>query len=184
MAKDRPWWNGKGTQIARIVGNQWKDLKTRRTWFRHGGLTTCQGSNFLLFFPVVLRFVSLQLWMVMSRTLRSRRWIWDSGNPIWTPTMIARRSRFLCFIFEIMFSFCFRGVPGTGYYLVSSIIWYLVCFMIEFDTHDVLCLVSSILWYLVCFMIEFDTHDVLCLISSIVWYSVYFVYFIKISFDT
>ena len=39
--------------------------------------------------------------------------------------------------------------------------------MIEFDTHDVLCLVSSIVWYLVCFVIEFDTHDVLCLVSSI-----------------
>jgi len=40
--------------------------------------------------------------------------------------------------------------------------------MIEFDTHDVLCLVSSIVRYSVCFMIEFDTHDVLCLVSSIV----------------
>ena len=75
-------------------------------------------------------------------------------------------------------------VTGTGYCLVSSIVWYLVCFRIEFDTHDVLCLVSSIVWYLVCFMIEFDTHDVLCLISSLVWYSVCFVYCIKISFDT
>ena len=40
--------------------------------------------------------------------------------------------------------------------------------MIEFDTHDVLCLVSSIVLILSCFMIEFDTHDVSCLVSSIV----------------
>jgi len=40
--------------------------------------------------------------------------------------------------------------------------------MIEFDTHDVLCLVSTIVGYSLCFMIEFDTHDVLCLVSSIV----------------
>jgi len=45
-----------------------------------------------------------------------------SGNPIYTRTMIARRSRFLCFIFEMMFSFCFRGVTGTGYCLVSSMV--------------------------------------------------------------
>jgi len=82
--------------------------------------------------------------------------------------MIARRSRFHCFMFEMMFSFCFRGVSGTGYCLVSSIVRYSVCYMIEFDTHDVLCLVSSIVRYSVCFMIEFDTHDVLCLVSSIV----------------
>jgi len=36
--------------------------------------------------------------------------------------MIARRFKFLCFIFEMMFSFCFRGVTGTGYCLVSSIV--------------------------------------------------------------
>ena len=59
---------------------------------------------------------------VMSSTLRSRRWIWDSGNPIWTATMMGRRFRFLCCIFEMMFSFCFRGVTGTGYCLVSSIV--------------------------------------------------------------
>jgi len=35
-------------------------------------------------------------------------------------------------------------VTGTGLCLVSSIVGYSVCFMIEFDTHDVLCLVSSI----------------------------------------
>jgi len=75
-------------------------------------------------------------------------------------------------------------VTGTGYWLVSSIVWYSVCFMIEFDTDDVLCLVSSIIWYPVCFMIEFDTHDVLCLVSSIVWYSVCFICCVKISFDT
>jgi len=45
-----------------------------------------------------------------------------SGNYIWTPTMKARRFRFLCSMFEIMFGFCFRGVTGTGYLLVASII--------------------------------------------------------------
>ena len=35
-------------------------------------------------------------------------------------------------------------VTGTGYCLVSSSVGYSVCFMIEFDTHDVVCLVSSI----------------------------------------
>jgi len=58
--------------------------------------------------------------------------------------MIARRSMFLCFGFEIMLSFCFWGVTGPGYWLVLSIVGYSVSFMIEFDTHDVLCLVSSI----------------------------------------
>jgi len=57
----------------------------------------------------------------MNNTLRSQRWIWVSGNPIWTPTMIARRSRFVCFILEMMFSFCFQGLTGTGYCMVSSI---------------------------------------------------------------
>jgi len=58
--------------------------------------------------------------------------------------MIVRRFSFLCFMFEMMFSFCFQGVTCTGYCLVSSIVSYSVCFMIEFDTHDVLCLVSII----------------------------------------
>jgi len=82
----------------------------------------------------------------------------------------------------------------------SSIIWYPVCFMIEFDTHDVLCLVSKYhlilsmfydwVWYSWCFMIEFDIYDVLCLVSKYhlilsmfydwVWYSWCFM----IEFDT
>jgi len=36
---------------------------------------------------------------------------------------------------------------------------------------------------LLCFMIEFDTHDVLCLVSTIVSYSACFISCIKISFD-
>ena len=91
----------------------------------------------------------------------------------WTPIYI--RIPIQIFRCEICIS-----VTGTGYCLVSSIVWYSVCFMIEFDTHNVLCLVSSIVWYSVCFMIEFDTNDILCLVSGIVWYSVCFM----IAFDT
>ena len=175
MAEGSSWWNGKGTQITRIVGNQWKDLKTRWTWFRHGGRTTCPGRNYQLFSPVILGSVWLVLTMVMSSTRRSRRWIWLSGNPIWTPTMLARRFRFLCFMCEMMFSFCFQGVTGTVYCLVRSIVWYLVCFMIWFDIHEVLCLVSSIVWYLVCFKIVSDTQYVLFIVfQDIVWYLICF----------
>jgi len=74
-----------------------------------------------MFFPVILRYALLLLRTVLNSTLRTQRWIWVSGNPTWTPTIIVRRFRFLCFIFKIMFSFCFRGVTGTGYCLVSSI---------------------------------------------------------------
>ena len=53
--------------------------------------------------------------------------------------MIARSFRFVCYMFEMMFSFCFRGVTGTGYwFLVSSIILYLVCFMFGFEYHLIL----------------------------------------------
>jgi len=45
---------------------------------------------------------------------------------------------------EMRFSFCFWCVTGTGHLLVSSIVSYSVCFMTEFDTHDVLALVSGI----------------------------------------
>ena len=47
-------------------------------------------------------------------------------------------------MFEMMFSFGFRGVTGTGTGWFRVSFCYLVCFMNEFDTHDVLCLVSSI----------------------------------------
>jgi len=36
--------------------------------------------------------------------------------------MIAKRFRFLCLVFEMMFSFCFRDVTGTGYAMVLSIV--------------------------------------------------------------
>jgi len=36
--------------------------------------------------------------------------------------MIARRFGFLGFMFEMIFSFCFQGVTGTGYTMVSSIV--------------------------------------------------------------
>ena len=52
-----------------------------------------------------------------------------------------------------------------GYWLVSSIAWYSVCFMIEFDTHDVLCLVSSIILILSLFYV---------LYQDIVWYLIKF----------
>ena len=108
------WLDGKGTPLARIAGNLWKDLEMRRTWYRHGGRITCQGRNFLLFSQVILRFALLPLRMFLRNTMTNRRWTRDSGNPIWTLIMIARRFRFLCYIFEMMFSFCFRGVSGTG----------------------------------------------------------------------
>ena len=184
MAEDNSWWRGKGTPVARIVGNLWKDLRTWRTGCRHGGLITCQGRNLLLFFPVILRHALLILRMIMNSILISRWRTWVSRNPIWRPITIAMRFRLLCCMLEMMFSFGFRSVTGTGYWLVSRIVWYSLYFMIEFDTHDVLCLVSSIVWYSVCFMIEFDTQCVLCLVSSIVWYSVYFIYCVKVSFDT
>ena len=47
--------------------------------------------------------------------------------------MIARRFSFFCFIFEMMFSFCFQCVTGTGTG------W----FQVSFDTQYVLCTVSS-----------------------------------------
>ena len=37
----------------------------------------------------------------------------DSGNLISILIMIARRFRFLCYMFEMMVSFCFWGVTGT-----------------------------------------------------------------------
>ena len=61
--------------------------------------------------------------------------------------MIARRFRFLCYMFEMMFSFCFRGVTGTGTGLG---------FRVSFDAQYVLCLVSSIARYSVCFMFGFE----------------------------
>ena len=155
------WLDGKATPLARIVGNLWKDLKMRRTWYRHGGQITCQGRNFLLFFQVTLRFALLPLRMALRSTMMNRRWTWDSGSPIWTLIMIARRFRFLCYMFKMMFSFCLRGVTGmgTGWFRVSF--WYSVCFMIEFDTHDVLCLVLSIVLILSLFYVS-------C--QDIVWY--------------
>ena len=63
---------------------------------------------------VILRFALLPLGMVLRNTMMNRRWTRDSGNPIWTLTMIVRRLRFLCYMFEMMFSFCFRGVTGMG----------------------------------------------------------------------
>ena len=33
----------------------------------------------------------------------------------WTLIMIAQGFRYLCFMFEIMFSFCFWGITSTGY---------------------------------------------------------------------
>ena len=71
----------------------------------------------------------------------------------------------------------YSGCNQYRYWLVSSIAWYSVCFMIEFDTHDVLCLVSSIVWYAVCFMycikISFDTWYVLCNVSRLPFRSLY-----------
>ena len=59
--------------------------------------------------------------MVLSSTVLNRWLIRDSENPIGTLIMIARRFRFLCFMFEMMFSFGFRGVTGTdtGWFRVS-----------------------------------------------------------------
>ena len=41
----------------------------------------------------------------------------------------------------------------------------LVCFIIEYDTHDVLCLVSKYCLILSLFYDWVDTHDVLCIVS-------------------
>ena len=122
------WLDRKDTPLVRIAGNLWKDLIMRSTWYRHGGRITCQERNFLMFFQVILRFALLRLRMVLRNTVMNRRWTRDSGNPIWTLIMIARRFRFLCYMFEMMFSFCFRGVTST------DTVW----FRVSFDTQYVL----------------------------------------------
>ena len=75
----------------------------------------------------------------------------DSGNPIWTLIMIARRFRFLCHMFEMIFSFCFRGVTGMDY------VW----FRVSFDTQYVLELSLILMMLYVWFRVSFDTQYVL-----------------------
>src|ERR1700761_2667519 len=70
-AEDSSWLSGKGTPIARIVGNRLKGLKMRRIWYKHGGLITCQGMNSLLFFLGTLRFALRLLRPGLSSMLRN-----------------------------------------------------------------------------------------------------------------
>ena len=115
------WLDGKDTPLARIAGNLCKGLRMRRNWYRHRGRITCQGRNNLIVFRVILRFALLPLRLVLRNNMINRRWTKDSGNPIRLLIMIARRFSFLCCMFEIMFSFCFRGVTsmGSGWFQVS-----------------------------------------------------------------
>jgi len=62
------------------------------------------GRNFVLFFLVILRYASLLLRIVLSYTLKNLQWTRDSGNPIWKLITILTRFRFLCYMFEIIFS--------------------------------------------------------------------------------
>jgi len=64
----------------------------------------------------------------MNSILSSREWTWVSGKPIRTPIMMARRFRFLCYMFEMMFLFGFRGVTGTGYWGGFEYHWILSMF--------------------------------------------------------
>ena len=78
--------------------------------------------------------------------------------------MIARRFGFLCYMFEMMFSFCFRGVTGTGYWyegfeyrLILSMFY--VWFRVSVDTQYVLCVVSRYRLILHKFYVTFQDYQ-------------------------
>ena len=78
--------------------------------------------------------------------------------------MIARRFRFLCYMFEMMFSFCFRGVTGMGTGWVR----------VSFDTQFVLRLSLILMMFYVWFGVLFDTQFVLRLSLILMMFSVWF----------
>ena len=84
--------------------------------------------------------------MVLNSTMLNRWLIRDSRSPIWKLIKIVRRLRFLCYLFEMMFSFCFQGVTGadTGWFRVS------------FDTRYGLCIVSRYRLILDMFYVTFQ----------------------------